>query len=101
VSDDEVERATARRRHATMRWRDDPRAQAEWCANRALFDLSIDHGAETARADAVRPRDVAALAGEVFRPDALTAVMVGSPPARQRRAARAALERWAATRSRA
>jgi predicted Zn-dependent peptidase len=101
VSDDDVDRATARRRHATMRWEDDPRAQAEWCARRALFDLPTDHSAEARRADAVRPRDVAALAGEVFRPDGLTAVMVGSPSARQRRAARNALARWTATRSRA
>lgn len=101
VSDDDVTRATARRRHATMRWKDDPRAQAEWGARRALFDLPSDHAAEAARADAVRPRDVAALARDVFRPDGLTAVMVGSPPASQRAAARRALKRWAATRSRA
>lgn len=94
VRDDEVERAAARRRHAARRWRDDPRAQAEWCARRALFDLPTDRAREDSLADAVRAADVAALARALFRPERLTAVMVGSPPARARRAARRALERW-------
>ncbi|MCO5165992.1 MAG: insulinase family protein [Planctomycetes bacterium] len=94
VVPDEVRRAAERRRHAARRWRDDPREQAEWHARRLLFDLPADREAEEARADAVRARDVAALAREVVRPERLSAVLVGAPPARARRAARQALERW-------
>lgn len=94
VGHDEVRRAAERRRHAARRWRDDPREQAEWHARRALFDLPADRAAEEARADAVEAADVAALARALIRPERLTAVMVGAPPARERRAARQALERW-------
>lgn len=68
--------------------RDDAAAEAEWAARRALHGLDPSRQAEARAIAAVTPAQVRAVARHVLEPERFAAVVLGSPPVRQRRETR-------------